>query len=312
MYLNMGKLPKRCGISLNPGHYKEILDAQPKIAWLEVTPEYYLGLGGAPHYYLEKLSSLYPIGLSSSLLSIGSAESVDEATLNDLRRLVELYQPSAFTELLSWTRWQGTYYKTPMPLPYTEETLDQVSLNIKTVQNGLGRRILIENPAQFMTLSPQDFSEGEFFHELVRATGCGVALNVSNLYISSVNFDKDPFKALATYPLAAVQQLRLTGQQPLPLNSQQLIMIDASNGEITKPIWSLYQALVRELPGPVTVSIDWREESNSLERLMDLAEQADDAQFEIHPMAANKPEPKATQDDAKKEAQENNFKGIES
>ena len=282
----MGKLPNRCGISLNPLHYKEILDTQPKIAWLEVPPQYYLGLGGAPHYYLEKFAASLPIAFNSDLLSLGSAESVNESTLNDIKRLIELYNPSAYTELLSWTRWQGGYFKTPMPLPYTDEALDQISLNIKAVQTALGRRIFIENPAQFVNLSPQQYTEGAFFHELVRATGCGLTLNISNLYISSVNFERDPFKSLTEYPLAAIKQIRISGHTSLPLNKQQLIIVDEPNGDIGKPVWKLYQALARELPMPVATVIDWRHHLRTLGDLLDLAEQADDALFEIHPVAS--------------------------
>ncbi len=280
----MRKLPKRCGIGLNPQHFKDILETQPKIAWLEVSPEYHLGLGGAPHYYLEKLSDIYPIAIRSQLLSIGSAESVEEGTLNDMKRLIELYGPSTFTELLAWTRWQGTHFPLPMPLPYTEETLDQISLNLKTVQNTLGRRVLLENAAHFMHLAPQDFSEGEFFHELVRATGCGICLNLSHVYITNINYERDPFKAIMDYPLAAISQIRLTGQEPMPLSEQHIITAPSKRGDINKPIWRLYQALLRELPGPVTTVVDWCAPQSPLEQLLDLAEQADDILFEVHPM----------------------------
>jgi len=112
----MEKLPKRCGVSLNPEHYKEILDTQPAISWLDVPCESYLGLGGSPHYYLEKISEQYPLAVNSKALSIGSAESVDSSTLNDVKRLIEIYKPAQFTELLCWTRWQGKHFGTAMPL----------------------------------------------------------------------------------------------------------------------------------------------------------------------------------------------------
>lgn len=282
----MEKLPKRAGVSLNPQHYKDLLETQPPLAWLEVAPEYYLGLGGSPHYYLEKLRKIYPLGFHSHILSIGSAESVNEAILNDVKRLLEIYKPASFVELLGWTRWQGRYLKMPMPLPYTDEALDQVSLNIKTVQNALGRRLLIENPAQYLTLEGQDMTEAAFFHELVRATGCGICLNVTHLYVSAMNFAKDPFKVFTDYPLAAISQLRLTGQKPLPLNNQHLLMVDAANGEVSKPVWRLYQAILEALPGALATSISWTDRPHSLAALLDLAEQADDALFEVHPIAA--------------------------
>lgn len=282
----MEKLPRRAGATLNPQHYKEILDTQPKVAWLEVSPEYYLGLGGAPHYYLEQLGEIYPIGINSRILSIGSAESVNESILNDLRRLLEIYRPSAFTELLCWTRWQGAYFKTPLPLPYTDEALDQVSLNIKTVQQALGRRILIENPAHYIPLQPQDYKEAEFFQELVRGTGCGVCLNVTNLYISSLNSHCDAFKDFSDYPLAAVQQLRLGGQKPLDPAAENILMVDEPNGDISKPLWRLYQAVLAGLPKAPSTSIHWSENLQDFSALLDLVEQTDDILFETFPIKA--------------------------
>ena len=282
----MEKLPRRAGATLNPQHYKEILDTQPKVAWLEVSPEYYLGLGGAPHYYLEQLGEIYPIGINSRILSIGSAESVNESILNDLRRLLEIYRPSAFTELLCWTRWQGAYFKTPLPLPYTDEALDQVSLNIKTVQQALGRRILIENPAHYIPLQPHDYTEAEFFQELVRGTGCGVCLNVTNLYISSLNFHCDAFKDFSDYPLAAVQQLRLGGQKPLDPAAENILMVDEPNGDISKPLWRLYQAVLAGLPKAPSTSIHWSENLQDFSALLDLVEQTDDILFETFPIKA--------------------------
>lgn len=281
----MVKLPKRAGVSLNPQHYRDILDTHPDLSWLEVQPDFYLGLGGTAHFYLEKLAKAFPIGFNSSLLSIGSAESVNDTTLNDLKRLVEIYQPCTFTELLSWNRWQGTYLKTPQPLPYTDETFDQVCLNIKAVQNTLGRRILVENAAHMLPFAVNTITESEFFHELVRATGCGVCLNVSHLYISSHNFGRDPFRRLSDYPLAAVQQLRLSGITSVPLTNQQLVMTDYDAGDIGKPVWQLYRAILSEMPGPVATSVSFTSPKFRLDALTELAANANAAMAEVHPTA---------------------------
>lgn len=284
----MQKLPKRCGINLNPQHYEELLNrqnaAEPrKPAWLEVLPENYLGAGGAPHYFLEKLAGAYPISFGGGILSLASAESPHQGTLDKVAHLVEKYQPSGFTELLSWTRWQGTYLKQPMPFPFTFEALDQVSLNIKTVQNTLGRRILLENCAGIVAFEQQDLTEEAFFHELVRATGCGIALNITNLYISNLNAGRDPFKALQGLPLAAVRQIKLGGQKSTASHQDQLVLTNDPESTISSPVWRLYQTLLCQMLGPVSTSVEWRGSAADLDSLLDIAEQADDLMFEAHP-----------------------------
>lgn len=276
----MEKLPKRAGISLHAQHYQEILNNQPDIGWFEIHPEQYLGLGGAAHHYLEKITAHYPLAMNCQSLSIGSAESVNGRHLQDIKSLVERYAPAQFSEHLGWNRWQGGYFHQLLPLTYSTESLDHVSFNVRTVQNTLGRRILVENPARFMNLE-DDFSEGLFLSELVRSSGCGLLLDLTNLYLSCLNLGRDPFKELQTYPLAAVKEIHLAGHSLLPLDDDYVLLVDDRSTTVCKPVWQLYKEALLQMPGPVATLIEWDEQIPGLEVLLEQARKADQIAEEL-------------------------------
>jgi uncharacterized protein len=270
----MDKLPKRAGISLNAQHYQDILQHRPDVGWFEIHPEPYLGLGGAAHSYLEKITADYPLSINSRNLSMGSAESVDAHHLEDIKSLVEHYGPVHFSEYLGWNRWQGDYFYQTLPLPYNTETLDQVSFNLRTIQNHLGRRVLVENPVRLIPMA-DDFNEGIFFSELVRSSGCGMLLDLTNLYISCMNLGRDPFKELQAYPLAAVKEIHLSGHALQTLDQDHILLIDSAHTKICKPVWQLYKETIQLLPSPVATLIDWTEQVPNLDVLVEEAHKAD-------------------------------------
>lgn len=277
----MEKLPQRAGISLQPQHYQEILSSRPDIGWIEIHPEDYLGLGGAAHFYLEKIAAEYPLAMNCRSLSLGSAESVDTKHLQDIAALVERYSPAQFSEPLAWNRWQGHYYHQLFPLPYTTESLDQVSFNVRAVQSALGRRILLENPTRFFSLE-EEFSEGAFFTELVRASGCGLLLDLTSLYLSCLNLGRDPFKELQQYPLAAVKEIHLGGHALMPLDDDYILSIDDHSAPICKPVWQLYREALLHMPAPVATLIEWDHNVPELSALLEQAEKADQVVKELH------------------------------
>lgn len=279
----MARLPARTGLSLHPQHFQEILDTRPDVGWFEIHPEHYLGMGGEAHHCLEKIAVDYPISMNSRALSIASAESVNAKHLQDISSLISRYQPAQFSEHLAWSRWQGGYFYELLPIPYTLEALDQVSINIKDVQNTLGRRILLENPSSFISLSDNDYSEGEFFSELVRSTGCGMLLDINSLYTSSQNTGLTPYKELETYPMAAVKEIHLGGHSLLPLDEQTMLLINDCGDEISKPVWRLYREALSLMPMPVATLIEWETHVPSLADMLKVAQKADDIMSEIFP-----------------------------
>lgn len=283
----MEKLPPRAGVSLQPQHYQEILSSQANISWVEIHPEDYLGLGGAAHFYLEKIAAGYPLSMNCRSLSLGSAESIDSQHLQDIAALVERYSPAQFSEHLAWNRWQGNHYHQLFPLPYTTESLDQVSFNVRTVQNTLGRRILLENPTRFFALE-EEFSEGAFFTELVRASGCGLLLDLTSLYLSCLNLGQDPFKELQQYPLAAVKEIHLGGHALMPLDDDYILSIDDHSTPICKPVWQLYREALLQMPVPVATLIEWDHQVPELAVLVEQAEKANQIMDEVNRAADRK------------------------
>lgn len=264
----MTRLPPKAGINLHPEHYHALLGDQPHIAWLEIQADEYFGRGGAPHHHLEKIAEKYPLSVHGHGLSLGSAESVNSEYLRMLKTLNERYRPSIISETLSWSRWQGLPLHEPLPLPYDSETLDQVSINIRRIQSSLGRRILIENPSSYLSFTANTMSEGEFFEELLRQTGCGLLLDLNNLYVSAMNTGQDPSKVLATYPLAAVQEIHLSGHSFVPLDEENMLLVTDHAAGVWKPVWQLYRETLASMPRPVATLIEWRTRPALLDHLV--------------------------------------------
>lgn len=271
----MDKLPKRGGINLRPEHYQSLLESRPDIGWLSLAPEDYLGAGGEAHYYLQELAALYPLAFNSARLSVGSAESVNAEHLAAVNGLVKRYTPAQFSEQLAWSRWQHTCFDTALPIPYNDETLGQVCINIKTIQTALGRRIQLVNPAACLLFNQQEHSEAEFFQALVRNTGCGMVLDICNLYVSCLNKGLDPFKELNEYPLAAVKEIHISGHTLMPLDDNNILLLAQQNCEPTKPLWQLYREALLLMPQQPPTLVDWRQQLPELETLVGLAQKVD-------------------------------------
>lgn len=265
----MRKLPQRAGICLSPAYLKEVVESKPDLGWLEFKPEHFLGQGGAHHQYLEKLIGLYPMAMHCQGLSIASAESTDAHYLDSVKALANRYKPAQISTPLAWCRWQGKFLGTPLPFPFTRESLDQVIINVRNVQNTLGRRILIENVASYIPFSQQEMTEPEFIQELIRNTGCGFLLDVNNLYISSMNQGIDPFRVLARYPLAAIQEIHISGQDFVPLDDNDILLLENTHSSPKKPVFQLFRESLLALPRPVGTLLEWDEQQPDIELLQE-------------------------------------------
>lgn len=253
----MDKLPKKGGVLLHPDHFEHIITDQPDVGWFEFRPEDFLAMGGERHYYLEKIAAQYPIAMHGKALSLGSAESTNEKHLQNVKALVERYSPVNISEPLAWSRWQGAYFAESLPLPYNLESLDQATFNIRKVQNTLGRRILVSNAAQYLPFTTNVMSEGVFFEELVRNTGCGLLLDLTALYATSMNNDLDPFRELQQYPLAAIKEIHVSGHSLLRLNDDHVSVVADNSSAVSKPTWQLYREALSLLPRPVATLVKW-------------------------------------------------------
>lgn len=251
-----GPIPARAGVGLKPEHYESILEMHPDIAWFEVHPENYMGDGGAPHFYLSRVRAHYPVSFHGVGLSIGSAGPVSKIHLARLKALMARYEPAMFSEHLAWSTHDGTYLNDLLPLPYTAETLNVVCRHVDEVQTALGRRMLLENPSTYIAFAQCEMSETEFLSEVARRTGCGLLLDVNNVFVSATNngFDADAY--IDAFPAAHVAEIHLGGHAATQDDEGAPLLIDAHDREVEDVVWGLYRRALSRT-GSVPTLIEW-------------------------------------------------------
>ena len=185
-------LPTDVGVGFKPEHARDVIEGERGVAFFEVHAENYMGAGGPPHAILERLRASYSLSLHGVGLSIGGARPLDRRHLARLRRLIARYQPNAFSEHLAWSTHDGVFFNDLLPVPYNGETLARVCEHIDEVQTTLRTRMLLENPSTYVVFDTSTMGEVEFLREVIRRTGCGLLLDVNNVYVSAVNHAFDP------------------------------------------------------------------------------------------------------------------------
>ncbi len=250
-------LPRRAGLGLKPEHFRAILDTRPDIGFFEIHAENYMVAGGPFHHYLTRIRAQYPLSIHGVGLSIGGTDPLNTAHLDRLATLLDRYQPESFSEHLAWSSHGGQFYNDLLPLPYTPDTLTRVCRHIDQVQSRLGRTMLLENPATYVEFTASTMSEGDFISEVIRRTGCGLLLDVNNLYIGAINHGRDSHALLDALPLAAVGQIHLAGfAEDLDAAGDRLL-IDSHGSAVAQAVWSLYErALTRTGAQPTLIERD--------------------------------------------------------
>jgi uncharacterized protein (UPF0276 family) len=270
-----GPIPARAGVGLKPEHYDAVLEDHPDIGWFEVHPENYMGDGGAPHYYLSRVRANYPVSFHGVGLSIGSAGLVDKSHLARLKALIARYEPAMFSEHLAWSTHDGAYLNDLLPLPYTVETLHVVCRNVDEVQTALGRRLLLENPSTYIAFEYCEMGETEFLGEVARRTGCGLLLDVNNVFVSATNNGFDANAYVDAFPAAHIGEIHLGGHADAQDETGAPLLIDAHDREVKDAVWTLYRrALART--GPVPTLIEWDNDIPAWPILEAEARRADD------------------------------------
>jgi uncharacterized protein (UPF0276 family) len=268
-------LPTRSGISLKSAHYTEILNTQPDVGWFEVHPENYMGKGGLPHKYLTLIRDNYPISMHGVGMSLGSADGIDQNHLDALAGLVNRYQPQQVSEHLSWSQFNGIFLNDLLPLPYDTESLEVMARNIDHVQNTLGRKILIENPSTYIEFHENSWSEPEFLKELVTRTGCGLLLDVNNIYVSACNQGFDLEQYLNSIPFRAIGEIHLSGHAIQKLGERE-IRIDDHGSAVKGPVWKLFESTLQRLEQACPVLIEWDTDIPDLDILLEEARKSED------------------------------------
>lgn len=262
-------IPAQAGIGLRSHHFREILEAPPPVAWMETHPENYFGDGGAPLRVLERIRSRYPLSFHGVGLSLGSTDPIDYTHLHKLKVLIDRFEPAFVSEHLSWCSVGGRFFNDLLPLPYTSESLDHVCARIDKVQTLLKRPLLIENITRYLTWQDSTVPEGEFMAEVVRTTGCGILLDINNVYVNAINFRLDPLEFLRAIPPQAVWEIHLAG-----FDRFGRWLID-THGQVVHPdVWTLYQWAIDHF-GPRPTLIEWDTNLPPLPVLVEQATQAD-------------------------------------
>jgi uncharacterized protein (UPF0276 family) len=243
------------GISLKPQHYREILDQLPDLGFCEIHAENYMGSGGPPHHYLARIRDRYPLSLHGVALSIGGSAPLDAAHLSRLRALIDRYRPGLFSEHLAWSTHDGAYLDDLLPVPYTEATLDRVCRHVEETQDVLGRRMLLENPSTYIQFDESAMTEIDFLRAIVERTGCGLLLDVNNVFVSAINQSYDATAYIDAFPLEHVGEIHLAGHDARLDDIGAPLLIDAHGSPVADPVWMLYEHTIR-LCGPVPTLIE--------------------------------------------------------
>lgn len=249
-------LPARPGVGFKPEHFSEI-DREPQpLGFFEVHAENYMGAGGPPHSRLTKLRQDYALSVHGVGLSIGGAEPLDLDHLARLKILCDRYQPESFSEHLAWSSHGENFYNDLLPLPYNQATLDSVIRHVDQVQDTLGRRMLLENPATYLLFEASDIEETDFLKEIARRTGCGLLLDINNVFVAAANHNLDPRAYLARFPLAEVGEIHLSGHSETEDEYGAALLIDSHDTPVKDPVWTLYAETIAKT-GPLPTLIEW-------------------------------------------------------
>ena len=244
------------GASFKPQHLDAILaDADPGV-FFEVHAENYMGAGGMPHAALAAIRERFALSLHGVCMSIGGENPLDKDHLARFRSLVDRYKPALVSEHLAWSTHDDVFYNDLLPVPYTDATLDRVCAHVSEMQDAIGRKILLENPSTYVLFEQSTFEETDFLAEVVRRTGCGLLLDINNVFVSSTNHGWSPISYLGRFPLEHVGEIHLAGHDEQADDAGALLLIDSHDRPVADPVWDLFRIVIRQC-GPLPTLVEW-------------------------------------------------------
>lgn len=232
------------GLGLKPQHYEEALHCGADGVWFEVHPENYMVAGGPRLAWLQAIAERHPLSLHGVSLSLAGDAPPDASHLARLSELIRRTQPALVSEHLAWSRGGGRYFPDLLPFPRTTAALTRIADNIGRTQDALGRRIAVENPTHYMTIPDQEWDEIDFLSTLSARTGCGLLLDVNNVFISARNLDFDAGAYLDRFPAAAIMEIHLAGHSE---DAQAGLLIDSHDAAVAEDVWALYARLIARI-----------------------------------------------------------------
>jgi hypothetical protein len=244
------------GLGLKPEHYDEARVASADGLWFEVHPENYMVEGGPRLAWLETIRGRHPLSLHGVGLSLAADAQPDALHLRRLAALVERFEPALVSEHLAWSSWRGAYRPDLLPFPRTDEALARLVDNIDQVQQALSRRIAIENPSHYLRIEGHQHDEIAFLTEIARRSGCGLLLDVNNVFVSARNLEFDAEAYVDSFPAGDVDEIHLAGHSADPSLGEALL-VDSHDAPVSPAVWSLYERLIARIgPRPTLIERD--------------------------------------------------------
>ena len=251
------RLPAAPGVGYKPQHFSQIIEAPGLVRWLEIHAENYMGDGGRPLAQLRHLSERFPISVHGVGLSIGGEGPLDPDHLARLKHLLGWLDPASFSEHLAWSTHESHFLNDLLPLPYTQNTLTRVADHIDQLQNVVGRRMLLENPSSYLAFDDSTWAETDFLAEIARRTGCGLLLDVNNVFVSATNLGYSPQGYIDAYPLEKVGEIHLGGHDEDTDDHGAPLLIDSHGRPVVDPVWALLEyTLARSGAKPLLIEWD--------------------------------------------------------
>lgn len=249
-------LPTQAGVGLKPQHVGEILSTEPELGFFEIHAENYMVAGGRFHQELSAIRARYALSVHGVGLSIGGAAPLDDLHLQRLKGLIDRYEPEVYSEHLAWSSHAGCFYNDLLPLAYTFPSLERVCNHIDHVQTVIGRTMMLENPSSYLQWEANDMDECAFMCEVLKRTGCGLLLDVTNLYITCTNHGRDPRADLQALPLNRVGEIHLAGFAEDVDGASDRLLIDHHGSAIDTEVWALYDMALQCIGHPVATLIE--------------------------------------------------------
>ncbi|MEO1238676.1 MAG: DUF692 domain-containing protein [Pseudomonadota bacterium] len=249
-------LPLATGVGYKSDYFQDLQTDPGPVQWIEVHAENYMGAGGRPIAQLAHLAERFAVSVHGVGLSIGGEAPLDADHLLRLKRLVTWLNPASFSEHLAWSTHDTGFLNDLLPLPYTETTLARVADHIHQVQDTLGRQMLLENPSTYLAFDTSDMSETDFLRELTRRTGCGLLLDVNNVFVSATNQQTDAHGYIDAFPLDAIGELHLGGHTEDADDHGAPLLIDSHDKPVVDPVWDLYTHTIAKAGRRPTL-IEW-------------------------------------------------------
>ncbi len=257
------------GVGFRSPHYQEIMDNPPNLGWFEVHPENYFG-GGINRHQLTKIRQNFPISMHSVGLSLGSDQAVDTNHLRQIKDLIDIYEPFIISDHVSWSASGNAHLNDLLPLPYNSETLQRLCNNIDQCQEYFGRKMLVENPSTYLAFNDNEMKEYELLNELVARTGCGILLDINNIYVQSHNHGIDALEYIDNVKHEHIGEIHLAGHIERKItqdDGEHIILVDTHNQLVKAEVWDLYDYAVKKM-GSIPTLIEWDQDFPPLKTLV--------------------------------------------